>query len=217
MRVECYFLALASRFPFLVRSAYSFFSAYFLFLRLYLPPRRPLPRRRSPPTISLSLLVLFFSCPRSSGPCRLCASSNRYGIKPRNRAVESRWYDRVLVTISSSDIPARISPESTSGLGFRASPPFHVSDLLVFLCLYISLSLSLFLWFLPRLIFLSLSLSIFRKIFHFLEPPVSPNFEFPTRRCISCITRVQVHGILIIKGSCPLLLLSTHMSVKRKI
>lgn len=177
MRVECYFLALASRFPFLVRSAYSFFSAYFLFLRLYLPPRRPLPRRRSPPTISLSLLVLFFSCPRSSGPCRLCASSNRYGIKPRNRAVESRWYDRVLVTISSSDIPARISPESTSGLGFRASPPFHVSDLLVFLCLYISLSLSLFLWFLPRLIFLSLSLSRFSKDFSFLRTSCFSEFR----------------------------------------
>lgn len=104
VRGEYYFLALPSRFPFpsffarpiLSSLPISFSSAY---------PSYPSP---TPSFLHCRpLSTLFFSVPVPPS-LRLYASSNRYGIKLET-GLESRWYDRVLVTISPSDIPARIS------------------------------------------------------------------------------------------------------------
>lgn len=88
----------AAHFPFpsSARSPHSFLSAYFLFLRLSFPPPPPLPPHSpspsligSPPPRSLARSLTRFPLPPPSFfsvPPSLYASSNRYGIKARNRA-----------------------------------------------------------------------------------------------------------------------------------
>lgn len=139
-------------FPSSASSPHSFLSAYFLFLRLSFPPSlcllRPSPSPSligSPPPRSLAspFPLLPFSLFH-----RLYASSNRYGIKARNRA---GVYESMGIRQGFGNDPLRtliytrqrISPNRHGLETFKRFRLLTSSDLSVCLSVYLSLSRSL--------------------------------------------------------------------------